>query len=142
MKSIGIDVGKKKCFICVMDEKGNILEESNYNNTSKDAKAFAKNIKQKYKKSQAVCESTGNMWIKTYESLEKCNIPIKLANPLKNKAIAEARIKTDKIDARTLAHLLRTNLVAECHVPSWKTRDQKQILRHRENLVRDIVNSL
>ena len=137
MRNIGIDIGKKKCFICIMDEKGNILEESDYDNTLQDAKTFAKNMKQKYSKCQAVCESTGNMWIKTYESFEKSNIPIKLANPLKTRAIAEASIKTDKIDARTLAHLLRAGLVAECHVPVWETRDQKQILRHRESLVQD-----
>lgn len=137
MKNIGIDIGKKNCFICVMDEKGTILEESNYDNTLHDAETFAKDMVQRYRKCQAVCESTGNMWIKTFESFEKNGIPIKLANPLKTRAIAEARVKTDKIDARTLAHLLRADLVAQCHVPAWKTRDQKQILRHRESLVQD-----
>jgi hypothetical protein len=37
----------------------------------------------------------------------KYGIGVKLANPLKTKAIAEARIETDILDARTLAHLLR-----------------------------------
>ncbi len=120
-----------------MDEKGNILEETDYDNTLHDAETFAKSMITKYKKCQAVCESTGNMWIKTYESFEKNGIPIILANPLKTRVIAEARIKTDKIDARTLAHLLRADLVAQCHVPAWKTRDQKQILRHRTSLVQD-----
>jgi len=137
VKNIGIDIGKKKCFICVMDEKGVILEESNYDNTLHDAEIFAKSMIRKYKKCQAVCESTGNMWIKTFESFEKNDIPIKLANPLKTRAIAEARIKTDKVDARTLAHLLRADLVAQCHVPTGDIRDQKQILRHRTSLVQD-----
>jgi transposase len=44
----------------------------------------------------------------------KYGIGVKLANPLKTKAIAEARMKTDILDARTLAHLLRSDLVAEC----------------------------
>ena len=137
MKNVGIDIGKKKCFICVMDEKGDMLEEFDYDNTSHGAETFAKMMNKKYTECHAVCESTGNMWIKTFESFEKNNIPIKLANPLKTRAIAEASIKTDKIDARTLAHLLRASLVAQCHVPTWKVRDQKQILRHRENLVQD-----
>ena len=33
---------------------------------------------------------------------------------MKTKAIAQARIKTDTLDARTLAHLLKSDLVAEC----------------------------
>ena len=98
MKNIGIDIGKKKCFICVMDEKGTILEETNYDNTLQHAKTLAKSMVKKYKKCQAVCESTGNMWIKTFESFEKQGIPIILANPLKTRAIAEASIKTDKVD--------------------------------------------
>ena len=32
-------------------------------------------------KCQAVCESTGNLWIKTYEAFEDRDIPIELANP-------------------------------------------------------------
>ena len=62
-----------------------------------------------------VCESTANLWLKTYQAFEKYNIRVKLANPLKTKAIAEAKIKTDTLDARTLAHLLRSDLVAECY---------------------------
>ena len=42
---------------------------------------------------------------------------MKLSNPFKTRAIAGARIKTDKLDARTLAQLLRADLVAECYVP-------------------------
>ena len=43
------------------------------------------------------------MWIKTYEAFEDCGMPIVLANPMKVRAIAEAGVKTDKVDARTLA---------------------------------------
>jgi hypothetical protein len=46
-----------------------------------------------------------------------------LASPLKTRAIASARIKTDKVDARILAHLLRGDLVAECYVPSRELRE-------------------
>lgn len=45
-------------------------------------------------------ESTANMWIKTYKALEQqFGIQTKLANPFKTRVIAEARIKTDKLDA-------------------------------------------
>jgi transposase len=35
-----------------------------------------------------------------------------LAHPFRCKAIASARLKNDKVDARTLAHLLRTDPAA------------------------------
>ena len=59
-----------------------------------------------------------------------------LTNPLKTRAIAEARIKTDKLDASTLADLLRAGLVAECYVPPREVRDRRALLRYRASLVR------
>jgi len=67
-----------------------------------------------------VLESTGNLWHKTYEVLESNGIPVKLANPLKTRAIAEARIKTDKISTRIHAHLLRADLIPECQHTTQK----------------------
>ena len=34
---------------------------------------------------------------------------VKLANPVKTRAIAEARVETDKLDSKVLAHLLRAD---------------------------------
>jgi len=135
--NIAVDIGKKKCVVCIMDDAGTILEETSYDNTTNDATSFAKDAISNYGKCRAVCESTGNMWIKTYEAFEKQGITVQLANPLKTRAIAEARIKTDKVDARTLAHLLRTDLVAQCYIAPAIMRDNRQLLRHRTSLVRD-----
>jgi transposase len=59
-----------------------------------------------------------------------------LAHPLKTKAIATARIKTDKIDATTLAHLLRADLVPAAYIPPRPVRDTRELLRYRASLVR------
>ena len=45
---------------------------------------FADTVLVKYD-SQAVCESTGNLWFKTFETLEERSISIVLANPLRLK---------------------------------------------------------
>ena len=45
-------------------------------------------------------------------------------------AITDARIKTDKLDARVLAYLLRANLLPPAYVPSHDTRRVKCVLRH------------
>ena len=54
----------------------------------------------------AVLESTGNMWMRIHDNLEENGIDTKLANPYKTKIIAEAKIKSDKLDARILSDLL------------------------------------
>ena len=125
--------------MCITNNDGSIIEETKYDNTLHEANRFAHNLDKKYdnKKCHAVCESTGNMWLKTYEVFEKNGIDVKLANPMKTKAIAEARIKTDKIDARILSHLLRSDLIAESYIAPDNVREDRSLLRLRINLVSD-----
>jgi transposase len=132
---VGIDVHKHKCHSALMTENGTILDELTFQNTIQGLSELIQRI-QPLGEAKAVLESTWNFWIKTYEALEAASIQTTLSNPLKTRAIAEARIKTDKIDARTLAHLLRTNLVAASYVPNKETRARRSLLRHRANLVK------
>jgi transposase len=55
---------------------------------------------------------------------------------MKTKAIASARVKTDKVDARILAHLLRADLVAESYVPPAQIREIRGLIRHRLSLMK------
>jgi transposase len=144
---VSIDIGKRNCVACISDKEGMIIEETKYGNTLSEAKDFAQHIDQKYNSTNciAVVESTANMWIKTYKALEQSGIQTKLANPFKTRVIAEARIKTDKLDARILCHLLRSNLIPESYVAPDSIREDRSILRLRINLVQDrtrVVNRL
>lgn len=51
-----------------------------------------------------------------YDLLEELNFNPIVANPMKVKAIAEAQIKTDSIDASTLADLLKADIIPKVHV--------------------------
>ena len=100
---IAVDIGKKNCVVCVTNKDSSIIEETKYDNILEEAERFASDLDKKYNSSRchAVCESTANMWLKTYEAFEKHGIDVKLTNPRKTKAIAAARIKTDKLDAKS-----------------------------------------
>lgn len=136
-KFIGIDIAKKKCVVCVSDQDNTVVEKTSYRNTSWNAAEFAKHAAEAYGECRAVVESTGNMWLKTYEAFESEGIGIKLANPLKTRIIAESKIKTDKIDARVLSTLLRGDLIAECYVPAKKVRLSRALLGHRVNITKE-----
>lgn len=60
-------------------------------------------------------EATRN-WTFMHDWLEELIGDVTLAHTLKVKAIAEAKIKTDKIDSAILAHLLRCDLVPAAYV--------------------------
>jgi hypothetical protein len=67
---------------------------------------------------------------------------IVLANPFKTRIIAEAQIKTDKVDARILADLLRGRLVSSVHIAGRATRQIKEVLRQRCFFVRQRIRRL
>jgi hypothetical protein len=54
-----------------------------------------------------------------------------LAHPFKTHLIADAQIKTDKLDARALATLLRGNLLATVHAPDPANRSREHAIRQR-----------
>jgi transposase len=81
-------------------------------------------------------ESTGAYWLNLYNHLEDAHVQVVLANPLKTKAIASARIKSDKVDAKILAHLLRADLIPESYVPSREMREIRSLVRHRLSIVK------
>ena len=137
MRSIGIDIGKRKCVVCVLSQKGDVLERAEYRNTAGASAEFAREMKRKYRRCQAACESTGNHWIKTFDAFEGAGIPIKLANPFKLKVISGADLKTDPVDAYKIASALRTGVLPECYVPPRDVRADRQLVRRRISLVQD-----
>lgn len=130
---IGLDVSKRKCRACIMDYEGFVLDEFNFENSNDGIDDLLTKLSIDDK---IVMESTGNLWLNIYDKLEDNGIQCVLANPMKTKAIASARIKSDKIDARILAHLLRSNLIAESYVPSKQLREMRALIRHRASLVK------
>jgi transposase len=120
MLYIGIDVHKKMCNACIKDREGNIQRELKLPNNSYGTDKLLEAIEGK--ETKAVIESTGNMWLRLYLGLEEAGVDVVLANPKKTKAIAEPRLKNDKVDARTLADLLRAKLIAQCYVMSRRSQ--------------------
>lgn len=72
-----------------------------------------------------------------YDVLEEFVDEVALAHPKRVKAIAAARIKTDKIDANILAHLARVDLLPTAYAPPIEIRELRDLVRHRSKLVRE-----
>ena len=118
-----------------MDKDGVVLEMSNYLNSRAKARSFFTRVKRVYGDCIAAFESTGNMWVKTMHALEECGIPYKMANPLRLK-LSLSGLKTDKVDARTIADRLRLNSIPESYVYPPYERRLRDILQDRINLIR------
>jgi transposase len=91
-----------------------------------------------------VLESTTNAW-HVYDLLLPLAERVVVANPIKVKQIAQARVKTDIRDTLILARLLAANLVPEVWVPPAHVRELRQLLSQRRQLVEthtQIVNRM
>ena len=128
MNFIGMDIHKKFTVAVAKDEQGNELAKDKFENSKETFADFLKQFPSENTK--IVIESTC-VWEYIFELLEEMNYNVKLANPNKTKAIAYARIKTDSVDASTLADLLRANLVAENYIPPKEIRKLREITRER-----------
>ena len=81
-----------------------------------------------------VIESTTNAW-HIYDLLEPLAELVLVANPIKVKQIAQARVKTDIRDTLILARLLSANMIPAIWVPPAHVRDLRYLLSQRRHLI-------
>jgi transposase len=133
MLYVGVDVGKSTCRTAMMNQEGKVTMEFDFSNDSHGISRLASMLTMD---DRVVMESTGAYWLDLYNQLDELHIPVVLANPLQTKAIAHGRIKSDKVDARVLAHLVRADLIPECYVPPKEMREIRSLVRHRLSIVK------
>lgn len=132
MNSVGIDLHRKRSQVAVLDEHGGEVLSHRIVN---DPQTFLELLEGIEGESKIALEATyGWEWLA--DVLEDAGYELHLAHPLRTKAIASARVKTDAVDARTLAHLLRTDLLPEAYIAPRELRDLRDLLRHRVALTR------
>ncbi len=127
MHSVGIDLHRNRSHVAAVDEAGeHVLSRSVPN----DPGALLEVLEGLGEDCRVALEAIyGWEWLA--ELLEAEGYELHLAHPLRTRAIAAARVKTDAVDARTLAHLLRADLLPEAYVAPQALRDLRSLLRHR-----------
>ncbi|MCW4039027.1 MAG: IS110 family transposase [Candidatus Bathyarchaeota archaeon] len=128
---VGLDVHKRVCHGTMMNGEGKIVKQERFSNGPHSLDAFMGGVE-----GARVVMEAGYCWQPLYDRLEAEGHDVKLAHPLKTKAIAQAKVKTDRIDSETLAHLLRADLVPESWVPPQEVRDLRELVKRRAFLVK------
>lgn len=127
---LGIDLHLKKSYMVLMNQTGEILTEKQVANT--EIKDFLK--EEVPPETYAVLEATRN-WPFVYDLLNEYVQRVELAHPKQLKAISAAAVKTDRIDARTLAHLARLDYLPIAYAAPSNVRDLRLRMRHRKWLI-------
>jgi transposase len=127
---IGLDVHKSVVEACAIDQHGRRLFRRRIDCTREALLRFATELS---KEDSIALEVTTNAWA-VADLLQPLVGRLVVSNPMKTKAIAEAKVKTDKVDAEVLAQLLRCDYLPSVWVPDPQTRTLRQ-LTSRERLV-------
>jgi transposase len=134
MNYIGVDYHKHYSYITVVDGQGSVVRSGKVMNEERDLEEFLAQLEGPNHAVVEACRTWGVM----YDLLDGLDTvaSVTLAHPHKVRAIASAKIKTDAIDAGTLAQLLRADLIPAAYAPSREARSLREMVRQRLFLVR------
>jgi transposase len=132
LRYAGLDVHKSVVEACVLDDAGQIVHRERFELTAPRLTEFA----QRHLGPQArvVVEATTNTWA-VVRLLRPHVAEVVVSNPLQTKAIAQAKVKTDKVDAHVLAQLLRCDFLPRVWQPDAATEQLRRLSSRRAGLV-------
>ena len=129
---IGLDVHKKTVSYCVKTQSGRIRDEGSIAATKEKLTQWASGLERPWVGALEATLFTG--WI--YDHLAPYARELQVGHPLMLRAITASKKKNDKLDASTIADLLRCNLYPECYMAPKQIRDLRRVLRFRNVIVR------
>ena len=138
----GIDVAKQKHVACLIDRDGNVILRTQA--FANDADGFDRileclNDAGGPANVRVAMEATGHYWLSLRDALAHAGYQVVVLNPLQTKQQAKKAIrkcKTDKIDARHIATLLKNGEQRPTLVPNDLAMTCRCLTRHRQTLVR------
>jgi transposase len=132
---IGMDVHKRTISYCVKSANGAVLDEGVIPSTRTSVKGMVH--KWVFPWIGGMEATMFTWWI--YDELVKSGQAVKVADPYMLKAIVASKKKSDRLDARTLADLLRCDLFPEVYIAERGIRDLRKVLRFRNLVVHTAV---
>src|SRR5271166_4135329 len=129
---VGVDLHKKVATFHVLSQNGTSLQSGSFDVGLDSIRDFA--AKHLRPTDQLAVEVTSNTW--AFVRLVRPYVAkVVVSNPMKTKAIAEANVKTDKVDAFVLAQLLRCDYLPSVWVPTSDIEDNRSLAARRTGLV-------
>jgi transposase len=131
MRFVALDVHRDFCEVAIKDESGLRLA-GRVKTSLEELELFAQSLAPD---DQVALEATGPAGA-IARVLEPHVGRVMIANTRKLRAIAESKVKTDKLDAKTLCELLAAGFLPAVFAPDEFTRALRRRLQRRSKLVR------
>jgi transposase len=134
----GIDIGSKSHFVAVpADRDEQCVRQFSF--FTEDLHELCKWLK-KCKITTIAIEATGSYWIPLYDVLKQYNFDVALVNGRYARNVSGR--KSDVQDCQWLQQLHSYGLLSRSFIPEETARSLRQLIRHRENLVRQLTREV
>jgi len=127
---VGVDLHQRFCYLTAVDASGKKLKQSQVVNEGAALRAW---LRQVPGPRQVVVEASG-FWPAFARAVAPEADQLVMVHPQRTKAIASARLKNDKVDSETLAHLSRADLLPEAWRANERTQQTRLLTRLRITL--------
>ena len=121
---VGVDLHKQQSWFYIMTESGKKVSSKSIANSPEKLKQYFATIPKPF---LLAVEATYN-WYFFVDIAEEYAEEVYLANSYELKAFAKRHKKTDKIDARLIADVLRKGYLPTVTIPNREIRQLKEIL--------------
>ncbi len=124
---VGLDVHRKSVTATAFDAEGSRVSQERFGATDAELIDYLDRLPGR---KHVVLEAC-TLWEHFYDAAEATGASVVLSNPYKTRLIAEASLKTDKLDSEALATLLRLNSIPESYAPPPEVRALRNLVRER-----------
>jgi len=141
MRFVGIDIGKGKHVVAVVDESQVILVPPTA--VSEDTAGYARlaELLGEPEGTLVAMEATGHYWQNLFAFLASRGFAVALLNPLRTRRFAEedlARAKTDAIDGLAIARFAAQKRPPATRLPDDANRELRELVRLRDRWVQEL----
>jgi transposase len=134
---VGLDVHKASICVAVLNAAGKLVMESVVETGAATVLDLLKGLRGQIEVTFE--EGTHAAWL--YDVLNKSAAGVIVCDPRKNRLLHDGN-KSDRVDARKLAQLLRAGLLSPVYHGEHGTRDLKELVRSYEYLVEDATRTM
>jgi transposase len=124
---VGLDVHRKSIVATVLDKEGRQLDQSKLGAGDDELVEYLRDLPGRKHVALEAC----SVWEHVYDAAKSTGAVVELAHPKKTRLIAEATLKTDKVDSHALAELIRMNGISQAYAPEKPVRELRQLVRDR-----------
>jgi transposase len=128
----GLDVHKQSTYATILDSDGKIVNQRRMDNDR--VSSYLSN----YRIDRIGMESS-NQVASLYRTLTREGYKVSVSHPKKTRYIAEAKIKSDRVDSKAIAELVRLDTLPSAYMPDQDTAILREKIRRRAFLVRERV---